>query len=368
MPRSLLRWLIGLTGLLVLGGAPQNAPAQSTTATQDVWSAFIIAQGDQLHPVNSDRPAVYENKVVYVVDDYEVHRYDLVAVQDLNTGETRVRAHELPGGTWETDIYGDWVVSVHDSYPSYRALHAFNLATDEHLVIDPGIELENYYPAIDGNHIIWVQVDGCCSSDILLYDLTTRTITPITTDGGANYEYETDISGEWVVWYQGIYPEVDVMAYNLTTGERLPITDQPGPQGQAHIDQNIVVWTDVVTLGYDADIMGYDLNTRQTFPVAVGPAWQGQPHLHDGFITWVQIWGLVDHDQIWGQDVGNSDSFLVYDECPPYNYDCPTNNGGPVSYGNLVVWIESTGPPEYDLILRGARRLTQQTFLPLTRH
>lgn len=356
----LLLWLV-----IPLGDAFSHHAAGA--ANPDIWSAFIITQGDQLHPVNSYRPAIYENKVAYIVDDYEELLFNLVAVQDLNTGETRVLADELPGGTAAVSIYGDWIVTVHDAIND--SLHAYNLLTDEDIVIDPGSQFDNYYPDIDSNRIVWVRVDGCCSSDILLYDLTTRTITPITDDGGANYEYETDISDDWVVWYQGIYPEVDVMAYNLTTGERLPITDQPGPQGQAHIDQNIVVWTDVVTLGYDADIMGYDLNTRQTFPVAVGPVWQGQPYVHDGLITWVQVLGQVDHNQIWGQDVGGSDRFLVYDDCPLYNYDCPTQNGGPVSYSNLVVWIEdNSANNQLILTLRGARRLTQQTFLPLARH
>lgn len=315
--------------------------------------------------VSSTNPAVYESKVAFAVDNYDELLFDRVAVHDLNSGETRVLAHELPGGTGEIDIYGDWIVSVHDAIND--SLHSYNLLTDEDIIIDPGSQYDNYYPAIDGNRVVWVQVEGCCSSDILLYDLTTRTITPITTDGGANYEYYPDISGDWVIWHQGIYPEWDIIAYNLVGGEKLTLTDRPFLQMGARIDGNIVVWKDITIPGQDADIIGYDLNTRQTFPVAVGPAWQDQPFVHDGLITWVQIWGPVDHDQIWGQDVGGSDSFLVYDECPPYNYECPTNNGGPVSYDNLVVWIESSGPPEYDLILRGARRLTQQTFLPLAR-
>ncbi len=366
MSRPALRLLALLTSILSLLSVTFPSPAAPSDATQDVWASFIITLGDELHPLSAYRPAVYENKIVYVTHDYEKPLFYLVAVKDLNTGETRILANELPEGTSTVDISGDWIVSRHVTL-FYHSVHAFNLATDEHLVIDPGIEFENYYPAIDGNHIIWVQVDGCCSSDILLYDLTTRSITPITDDDGANYEYETDISGDWVIWHQGIYPEWDIIAYSLVTSEKLALTDRPFLQMGARIDGNIVVWKDITIPGQDADIIGYDLNTRQTFPVAVGLAWQDQPFVHDGLITWVQIWGPVDHDQSWGQDVGGSDGLLGYDGSPPYNYERPTNNGGPVSYDNLVVWIESSGPPEYDLILRGARRLTQQTFLPLAR-
>lgn len=53
---------------------------------------------------------------------------------------------------------------------------------------------------------------------------------------------------------------------------------------------------------------------------------------------------------------------------PPYSYDCPIDSGGPVSYGNLVVWIEdNSANNQLILTLRGARRLTQHTFLPLAR-
>ncbi len=68
MSRWPFRLGVGLTGLLLLaGGTPRTAPANETTTTQDVWATFVIAEGPE---VDTLKPAVYENRVVYRTDNY----------------------------------------------------------------------------------------------------------------------------------------------------------------------------------------------------------------------------------------------------------------------------------------------------------
>lgn len=103
-----------------------------------------------------------------------------------------------------------------------------------------------YVPDISGENIVYFGppvVNPADDRDIYLYNLSTSTETPITTDG--QEKQQVRICGDFVIWCQSVASVRSVFVYEISTGQTQCLN--PGgsfDQELPAIDGNRVIWTD----------------------------------------------------------------------------------------------------------------------------
>ena len=347
----------GLALLALAASLESHVASSASVRTTDAWGVFtIVSPSSFFDGLRAKRPAISGSRVAYVTQFFDQTWSFIAVVHDVLTNEVR-HIDELGNVSGDVLLEGDWFVAERGG--DAPGLYLLNLATGEQRVLpDTGGAYE--MPALDNGRLVWVRVDGCCSSDLLLYEFATGDITLVTDDGGDSYEYEPDISGDWVVWFTGTSGYFDVRAKNLLTGELLWITDEEGNQGIPQIEYPYIVWSDTRIV----DIYGYNLETRERFPVAVGPEPATYPVI--GGRTAFYECGY-DWDLLCAHELDGGAEEVIY-TCPAENPYCLNFDLGSESLvtaaEDLVVWLYDKGGA---IGLLGARRLTQQTFLPLAR-
>jgi beta propeller repeat protein len=323
-----------------------------TNILQEYWSVFLIEEEEV-----SGAVAIYGNKVARQGSDFPVLHLVII---DLLDGSTRHYGQdEYVGGIDWIDMDGDWVVTSHDLIPQ-NTVNAINLVTDEHVEVFPypGHYTQNLYPAIDGENIVWMHYRSCCGWDLLHFDLDSRTTISITNDGTLNTEYWPDVSGDWVVWNNGSSQNGDIYAYNMATTELVTVTQDADPQWYPKIDGNLLTWTDGPSGG--RDIYGFDLETRQEFPLVTGSNSQYGQAIDGNLLTWLEYVGGFTY-RIYSRDLDTGETSFIYESIPwtePY--------GPTFLSGNVVIWVFAENGDFTEPRLYGARRLTYQTYLPIT--
>jgi beta propeller repeat protein len=321
---------------------------------QEFWSVFLIEEDDV-----SGAVAISGNKVARKGSEFPGSH--LVIIDLLDGSERHYGIDEYVAGIEWIDMDGDWVVTNNHAPPQDpHSVHAINLVTDEHVVVYPypGFYVENYYPAIDGNNIVWMHYRPCCGTDLLHFDLDTRTTISITNDGTLNTEYWPDVSGDWVVWNNSSSQNGDIYAYNMATTELVTVTQDPIPQWYPKIDGNLLTWTDGPSGG--RDIYGFDLETRQEFPLVTGSNSQYGQAIDGNLLTWLEYVGGFTY-RIYSRDLDTGETSFIYESIPwtePY--------GPTFLSGNVVIWVFAENGDFTEPRLYGARRLTYQTYLPIT--
>ncbi|HEY5168006.1 MAG TPA: hypothetical protein VIK03_01225, partial [Thermoleophilia bacterium] len=150
-------------------------------------------------------------------------------------------------------------------------------------------------PAIDGNVVVWL--DGGAVRGV---DLSTAT-TFVLADGAS--PYQADVSGDWVVWDEGLHA---ICAHNIATGEtRTLSTSTTGLRQSPRVCGDYVVWMDDrAELGYD--IWGYRLSTGEEFPVCTASGWQTVPETDGRYVVWNDERTLP--SRVYARDMSGTDS------------------------------------------------------------
>jgi beta propeller repeat protein len=327
--------------------------AVASEAIQEFWSVFLIEEEDA-----SGAVAIYGNKVARNSGEFPVGHLVII---DLLDGSVRHfwDREEYPSGVEWIDMDGDWVVTRNNDAPENPdTIHAINLVTDEHVVVAPfpGYFVNNEKPAIEGNSIIWMQYRQCCAWDLVHFDLQTRTTLSITTDGPLNTEHWPDVSGDWVVWNNGLSQNGDIHAYNMATTEHITVTQDAFAQWYPKIDGNLLTWTD--DRNGNRDIYGFDLETRQEFVLVNTPDSDYAQDIDGNILTWYSGVPGTTAYRIYGQNLDTGVRSIIYETKPnslPY--------GPTFLSGNTVLWVfdENFTQPR----LYGARRLAYQSYLPI---
>lgn len=319
----------------------------ATEAMQEYWSVFLIEEDDA-----SGAVAINGNKVARNSGDSPFGH--LVIIDLLDGSERHYSLNEYPGAVDWIDMDGDWVVT-RNNY-SQNSINALNLVTDEHVVVTPPLGfVDHQLPAIEGNSIVWMYQRPCCGTDLLHFDLDSRTTISITNDGPLNTEYWPDVSGDWVVWNNGSSQSGDIYAYNMATTELVAVTQDSDPQWYPKIDGNLLTWSD--GRNGNLDIYGFDMQTRQEFPLVEGANYQYGQDIDSNLLTWLENIGTLTF-RVNGRDLSTGETSVIYESIPwtePY--------GPTFLSGNVVIWVfnENFTQPR----LYGARRLMYQSYLPV---
>lgn len=319
---------------------------------QEYWSVFLIEEDDVNGAV-----AIYGNKVARRGFDFPGAHLVII---DLLDGSTRHYGQDeyVAGIEW-IDMDGDWVVTRNHSPPQNpRTIHAINLVTDEHVEVDPytGVYVDNEYPAIEGNDIVWKHYRSCCGWDLLHFNLDSRITISITNDGWQNEEHWPDVSGDWVVWNNGSLQNGDIHAYNMATTEHVTVTQDSASQWYPKIDGNLLTWTD--ERNGNRDIYGFDLDTRQEFPLVVGGYPAYAQDIDGNILTWYEAVGGAVY-RIYARNLDTGVTTFIHEPTPT-----STPYGPTFLSGNIVLWVFAEDGNLADPKLYGARRLAYQNYLP----
>ncbi|MCL4870439.1 MAG: hypothetical protein KJ063_15855 [Anaerolineae bacterium] len=270
----------------------------------------------------------------------------------------------IGSGFGDLALDGEWLVgSFGCNYPSTYEIFAFNLNSLElvHILPPPGLPPEQKYadePAIYGNLVVWKQRDWTWSqSELLLFDLQSRTVSTITTPPPSTVDWHPDIYQDWVAWYRLNLDtgERFVGLFNLSSREQITIPITATPSTWVSLDEQYVVWSD--RRSGDNDIYGYDLINRQEIALITDPLNQGN--------------AIIDNRMIFYHDYGpprtlrmyhldTQQTHIIYEQLPDegLNQLIDLNQG-------TALWMVALHTSPGQRIIYVAQQLPERFYLPV---
>jgi len=165
--------------------------------------------------------------------------------------------------------------------------------TNDGTSIDLGIQRPNRDPFIFGDRVVWAKQKLYPSqdSDIVLYNLTDRTLRDIATDSGKKAMPTMDDS--YVVWVdKRSEPGAgDIYLFDVTNNTERPLCTARGLQQYPQVSGNYVVWADLRD-GPPA-IYLYNLTTATEYRISDPSYYAAVPHLSGNYVVW-EMYALYD--------------------------------------------------------------------------
>lgn len=228
-------------------------------------------------------------------------------------------------------IDGDYIVWMRGD----GEIFLYKISTGEISQITNSPETKDISPKISKGKIVWITEfgypngDGCCTSDIALYDISTLQIQKVTDDTYPTFVADTqaDTDGDMVVWVRGNDGgQYEIYKKNLVTGEVMRLTNNYYPDNSPSIDGGRIAWQ-----GYDGDdweIFLYDGSTVSR--VTSNITNDSNPILVNNKLVW----------QAQGDIFGNFPEIGIYDLQTDSKEIIGPKAISPNTDGVRVVWIE----------------------------
>jgi hypothetical protein len=189
--------------------------------------------------------------------------------------------------------------------------------------INPRIDLDwsfNFLLAHDGKNLVWQGGDwGYSGHDIIYYDAETNSSINLTNTEDMDEQYP-QIQGNHVVWvghdYEDYEPKDDIYLHNLTTGLTTNLSNSSEIQDtMPYIDDQKVVWSGFDYSNYDNEVYLYDLNNSMKVNLSNDITLSDSEVQIDGqWITWVKSDG--NHSDIQLYDLSTNTSTSLSNDLP----------------------------------------------------
>ncbi|WP_292370510.1 TolB family protein [Methanoregula sp. UBA64] len=133
--------------------------------------------------------------------------------------------------------------------------------------------------------------------NLFMYDDRTEKVTPLTADGTADLSIQRPnrdpfIFGDRVVWAkQKLYPseDSDIVLYNLTDRTLRDIATDPGKKAMPAMDDSYVVWVDKRSEPGAGDIYLFDLTNNTERPLCTARGVQHYPQVSGNYVVWADL-------------------------------------------------------------------------------
>ncbi len=207
-----------------------------------VETPLCTVEGDQLFPaIDGDRVVWLDQRT----GSWAIYLYDIPSAI-----ERRIADVSTPNifTTFGPDISGDLVVWADDRYdPTNHKLDVlmYNISTNTLTrITDDAADQGSGGPHVDGMRIVWCDTRGDPAGDIYMYDLSSETESIVSSAAGS--EGQPDISGDDVVWTQGVAEGVwNIYHRNLASPDApAPLEISPATEACPLIAGRWVVWSD----------------------------------------------------------------------------------------------------------------------------
>ncbi len=382
------KWTLVLWGGLVATALLEAVPSRLVAFGDDavVIRPISTAPHRQQFPQISGDLIVWEDNrhdpVTRTPGIYDIFLYDLRTntERQLTTNSTWNHAPDIDGDrvVWQSgcDVYLDDVrtntvqqlthLATKSGCPSYAEypkisgnsvvyvvtssgndLVAFDLTTNTERRIVKGTVVP-YFPAIDGDRIVWAD-ERNGDRDIYLYDLKTNQERPIAT--GPAIQDTPAISGDKVVWLESH----NIFLYDLATGTQRQITSRPNAKWNPHIWGNRIVWYEdsrdgdpKVYNGENYDIYLYDLSTSTERRITANPWAEVGPAIWQNRIVWQDYRNSPNETDLYlaelpGPTLGVSATQLQLGKSITVSWTAPPNHFGfAFRYDRIVMYVAGT--------------------------
>lgn len=186
--------------------------------------------------------------------------------------------------TW----YNDFNIYLYDDH--MRKDYAL---TNDGAHVNLSIQRPNRDPFIFGDRVVWAKQKLYPSedSDIVLYNLTDRTLRDIATDPGKKAMPSMDDS--YVVWVdKRSEPGADdIYLFDLTNNTERPLCTARGVQHYPQVSGNYVVWADLRDGPHE--IYLYNLTTGTEYRISDPNYYAAIPYLSGNYVAW-EMYALYD--------------------------------------------------------------------------
>jgi beta propeller repeat protein len=183
------------------------------------WDIFLLDRNTgEVRQITDDEyvqtePRVYGDTIIWLdarhvegyhnPDVFDIYAYDLKTNQGTRlTSSTSVENNflNISGNiiVWSDNRHAIKVKTHPGNEPNYNnEIYAYDLITNkEYRITD--YDGNDHYPAIDGNHIVWLRQFSLNEAEIFLYDLEKKQETQISK--GRYAAYGPSVSGDVIVW------------------------------------------------------------------------------------------------------------------------------------------------------------------------
>jgi beta propeller repeat protein len=145
----------------------------------------------------------------------------------------------------------------------------------------------------DGRMVWNAQYD----SNLFMYDDRTEKVSPLTSDGTADVSIQRRnrdpfVFGDRVVWTkQKLYPseDSDIVLYNLTDRTLRDIVTDPGKKAMPAMDDSYIVWVDKRSEPGAGDIYLFDLTNNTERPLCTARGLQHYPQVSGNYVVWADL-------------------------------------------------------------------------------
>jgi beta propeller repeat protein len=134
-------------------------------------------------------------------------------------------------------------------------------------------------------------------TNLFMYDDRTEKVSPLTVDGTADLSIQRPnrdpfIFGNRIVWAkQKLYPseDSDIVLYNLTDRTLRDIATDPGKKAMPTMDDSYVVWVDKRSEPGAGDIYLFDLANNTERPLCTARGVQHYPQVSGNYVVWADL-------------------------------------------------------------------------------
>ena len=282
-----LKWSPTVYGDLVVWADGRNGVGNRDIFVYDY--ALGIEMQVTTDPNDQSAPVIHGDRIVYIDDrngNEDIYMYDL-------STSTETAICDDPARQISPAIYGDIVAWMDYRNGTYPDVYMYDISTATESPV--AIHGEYYSPSFSGGGYISIYEDKIVwfdwrngNADVFMYDITTDVETQITTDAlGQRFP---DIYGDIIVWedsrnsplpFDPDTEQKDIYMYDLTTETESPVsTDAERVEKLPAIHGDRIVWT------RGEDVLMYDLSTDTETVIATGAGVLADPDIHSHRIVW----------------------------------------------------------------------------------
>jgi beta propeller repeat protein len=209
---------------------------------------------------------------------------------------------------------------------------------------------QEFLEDIDGSIVVWTHTAANVPGDIVAYDTVLNTASVVAASSNAVHFAQPSIRGHYITFVRVTSSASDIMLYDLSTGTPTPVTSDASLSARPRVSGDVVVFEDYSS--GNADVLGYRISTGTIFPIATGASDQVTPDVDGNTVVWVE--GNNSANQIFAMDLTTGISRQLTSST--------STKVLPRISGNRVVWSDDRNG-NLDLYLYDLSTATEQPLV-----